>query len=122
MAVDRPLALEFPDCIQRSFMDDLMMQLEVRCTADVEKLAKWQWRLAELVSGRNRPLYKDDDGTYDIALDPLVRSTIPSSKCFSTRALWAPSMTQRRTSIAPHTRRTQMNMAKCSEHTRRWYW
>lgn len=63
-AVDRPLNDEFPDMVLRSIVDDGIMQMEVTCAADVDRLVKWMWRLDKLVRGDDRPVHRDADGTY----------------------------------------------------------
>ena len=55
MAVDRPLAHEFPEMTKRSIVDDGIVQLVVKSPAHVRRLVDWMWRLAKLVKGVARP-------------------------------------------------------------------
>ena len=67
IGVDRYLAMEFPNHVMRSIVDDGILQCEVRTPEDVRVLVAWMcWRLDVLVTGADRPAYSDAQGEYDI--------------------------------------------------------
>ena len=62
VAVDRPLAHEFPCHVMRSIVDDGIMQATVSAPEHVETLVQWMWRLDKLVRGVDRPDHVDPSG------------------------------------------------------------
>ena len=54
LAVNKPLAEEYPEMTMRCIIDDGIVQLEVRSLAHVERLVAWMWRLDALVKGQRQ--------------------------------------------------------------------